>query len=131
MIKWKESYSTGVAKLDEQHKSLFKYCNDLEEALNSGSISKSAIEGSLKFLERYAKGHFGQEEACMHQHACPMAEKNKLAHQQFIETYKALQKKVSEGVDSEGVLKELHSFVENWLTEHIAKVDAKLKPCVR
>ena len=88
MIKWQESYSTGIAKLDEQHKSLFQYCNNIEEGLALGGISKRTLEHTLVFLERYAQGHFGQEEACMFKYVCPLGEKNKAAHQKFIETYK-------------------------------------------
>ena len=130
MIKWKESYSTGVAKLDEQHKSLFKYCNDLEDVLNVQGASKQSLERALNFLEKYAKGHFGQEETCMHKCACPAAEKNKLAHQKFIETYKIFQKKISEDGDYQSTLKELHRFLENWLTDHICKIDTQLKKYV-
>ena len=134
MIKWQESYSTGVAKLDEQHKSLFKYSNELEESLNSQGVSKETLQRSLHFLERYVKGHFGQEESCMHQFACPAANINKLAHQKFIEAYITFSDRISKDadndVDSDAPLKELHHFLENWLTEHICKIDTQLKPCV-
>jgi len=131
MIKWKEAYSTGIAKLDEQHKSLFQYCNDLEEGLKNEGVSKSSLERDLSFLERYAKGHFGQEETCMYKYACPIAATNKSAHQEFIGSYETFRKRISEGEDSDGLFKELHRFLENWLTNHIAQIDTKLKPCVK
>jgi len=131
MINWKESYSTGIAKLDSQHKSLFQYCNDLEEGLKNKGVSKSSLERDLSFLERYAKGHFGQEETCMYKYACPIAETNKSAHQEFIDKYKIFQQRITDGNDCDGIFKELHVFLENWLTNHIAKIDTKLKPCVK
>ena len=42
-----------------------QYCNDLEEGMNGGDFSKKSLEIALMFLERYAIGHFGQEETCM------------------------------------------------------------------
>jgi hemerythrin len=130
MIKWQESYSTGIEKLDEQHKNLFQYCNDLELGIESGDISKSVLELALRFLERYALGHFGQEETCMHKYACPMAKTNHRAHQEFIEKYTFYQTKIKESDDFEVMLKELHRFLESWLKSHICAIDTKLKECV-
>ncbi len=131
MIKWLDSYSIGIAQLDEQHKNLFQYCNDIEQGLNHGGLSKPTLAGALRFFERYVKDHFGQEENCMHKYACPIAEKNKFAHQKFIETYKMFQKRITEEGESERLLKELHHFLETWLTEHICKIDVQLKPCLQ
>ena len=130
MIKWLESYSTGIDKLDEQHKNLFQYSNDLEDGIKSGDISKNTLELALTFLERYAIGHFGQEETCMYKYACPIAQTNVLAHQEFIETYKLYQMKVSKVDDYGNIHRELHHFLETWLRAHICTIDTKLKQCV-
>ena len=130
MIKWQESYSTGIAKLDEQHRNLFKYCNDLEDAMNDGNVSKGFVELALKFLERYAVGHFGQEEACMYKYNCPIANINQLAHKEFIETYTTYKTKINGVSNFEPIVRELHSFLEIWLRSHICTIDVKLKPCV-
>ena len=129
MIKWQEAYSTGIAKLDNQHKNLFQYSNDLEDGINNGQISRNVVDLALKFLERYIKGHFSSEESCMYQYACPMADTNKLAHQEFINTYKKFQKKVLNNDDHESALRELHQFLQSWLTRHICNIDTKLKTC--
>ena len=130
MIKWQESYSVGVYLLDEQHKELFGFCNDLEEILRDGDVSKEFLEDGLKFLEKYVKAHFGQEETCMHQYACPVYKKNKLAHQQFIKAYVNFEKKIHEEADGMRTLRQLHTFLEKWLLEHICKIDTHLKSCV-
>ena len=130
MIKWQETYSTGVYLLDEQHKELFGYCNDLEGILQEGDVSPDMIKGGLKFLERYVTMHFGQEEACMHQNVCPISGKNKIAHQKFIQAYKLFEKRLSQGEDSYRILRRVHVFLEKWLVDHICRIDTKLKPCV-
>ena len=130
MIKWQESYSVGVYLLDEQHKELFGFCNDLEEILRDGDCSKEFLQYGLKFLEKYVKMHFGQEENCMHQYECPMAKNNKLAHQKFIQAYKTYEKRIAQGDDYYKILRQLHRFLEKWLVEHICKIDTHLKPCV-
>jgi hemerythrin len=130
MIKWEESYSTGVEKLDNQHKSLFQFCNDIEGIINDGGISKEFMVSALKYLDQYVKVHFGQEETCMHKHACPIAGTNKIAHEKFIEAFHKFQSRLNEKGDTDGCLEELHHFLETWLVEHICKIDTKLKACV-
>ena len=75
MIKWQEAYCVGVAELDEQHKDLFQYCNDLNGILQDRDVSKQMLASGLEFLGKYVTGHFSLEEICMHQYACPI-EKN-------------------------------------------------------
>ncbi len=130
MIEWQESYSVGVVQLDEQHKNLFQYSNDLEEGLKRRAVSKQTLEGALKFLGNYVKYHFSDEESCMHQYVCPIAGKNKLAHQHFIEQYHMFQGLITESGDNEGILKDIHRFLEDWLLEHICKIDTQLKSCI-
>jgi len=131
MIEWRETYSVGIEKLDEQHRNLFQYSNDLESGIKNGAVSKQTLEGALKFLGSYVKGHFSQEEACMFKYACPMAKQNSMAHQKFIEAYKNFQDIIIKDDDHEGTLKQLHHFLETWLVDHICKIDVQLKPCVK
>lgn len=129
MIHWDESYATGIDKLDKQHQSLFQYANDLEAGVKRGDISKNTLELALKFLERYARSHFGQEEECMYRYACPVAQTNKQAHQDFIRTYSIYQARLTKGEDVYSLLTELHAYIENWLRDHICKIDSQLKGC--
>jgi len=130
MIKWQDAYSTGVYLLDEQHKELFGYCNDLEDILREGDVSREFLEQGLKFLEKYVVNHFGQEENCMHQYECPIAKKNKNAHQKFIQSYKKMEKEIAEGADPYRTLRKIHTFLEGWLKMHICNLDTHLKTCV-
>jgi len=130
MIKWQESYSVGVYLLDQQHKELFSFCNDLEKILRDGDVPKDLLVDGLKFLEKYVANHFGQEETCMHQYACPISKKNKVAHQKFIQAYKDFEKRIGQEADSYRNLRQLHTFLEGWLVEHICKIDTHLKSCV-
>ena len=130
MIKWQEAYSTGIKQLDQQHQELFVYSNDLEGILQDEDVSKEKLEMGLEYLEQYAAKHFGQEENCMHQYACPIAGNNKQAHQKFIEAYKSFEIRINREEDIFSILRELHVFLEQWLVEHICKIDVRLKPCV-
>ena len=130
MIIWEEKFSTGVAELDKQHKNLFQYSNDLEECVNNNNFSKVTTDRMLHFLDQYIKVHFSHEEACMFKYFCPIAAKNKEAHQEFIQQFKTTEEKVKDEKNYDAALKELHHFLETWLLEHICKIDIQLKPCV-
>ena len=130
MLTWEEKYSTGVPQLDKQHQNLFKYTNDLEDYINNNFGSQETTNRMMQFLEQYIKVHFSNEETCMHKYLCPMAAKNKEAHQGFIQKYKATVSKIKEGKSGDKALKELHQFLEAWIKEHVCKLDVQLKPCV-
>lgn len=130
MIVWEDKFSTGVPELDKQHKNLFQYTNDLESLINDEAGSKDLIDRTMFFIERYIEVHFGHEESCMFKHQCPVAEKNKEAHEKFIQKFKATQVKLKEEGDNDKILREFHHFLEKWLVEHIGKIDTKLKSCV-
>ena len=130
MIIWEEKYATGVAELDKQHQQLFQYTNNLEEIIRDNALSKQTIERLLHFLEQYVKVHFNHEETCMFKHQCPIANKNKEAHQKFIEHYIKTEERVKTEGATDAILIDLHHFLETWLVEHICKIDTQLKPCV-
>ena len=130
MLTWDEKYSTGVDQLDKQHKSLFQYTNDLGEYIRNNFGSQRTTNSMMLFLEQYVKAHFNQEEACMHKYLCPIASKNKEAHQAFILKFKAIQEMIRDEKTSDKALKELHHFLEEWIKEHLCKIDVQLKPCV-
>ena len=130
MIVWEEKYSTGVAELDKQHKSLFNYTNELEEYIKNNFGTQDTIDNMMRFLGQYIKVHFDHEETCMNKHLCPVAAKNKDAHQKFIQHFKVTQEKIKEGSANDKALKELHHFLETWLVEHICKIDTQLKTCI-
>ncbi len=131
MIKWNDSYSTGVSQLDEQHKTLFHYVNSLEASIEDRDVNRSVILGALDFFEQYAKMHFGTEETCMKCYRCPVAQTNILAHQRFIETYGYFRKLLSSDGATPQLFKALLSWVQEWIREHICKIDVKLKPYVK
>jgi hemerythrin len=66
----------------------------------------------------------------MHKYLCPAAAKNKEAHQKFIRRFKATLEEIKDEKTSDKALKELHCFLEEWIKEHLCKLDVQLKPCV-
>lgn len=131
MVKWDEAYCTGEALIDDQHRRLFQYINDLENVIEQQDVNNDLILRVLDFFESYAKAHFTNEESCMHRYKCPIAQTNQAAHQQFIESYKYYQDLLHKEGASYQLYKALLTWAQQWLVEHICKIDIQLKPYVQ
>jgi len=127
---WDESMSTGVAELDDAHKTLILWVNKLSDAMKSGK-GKEEVMSILDFLGNYAQKHFSSEEACMHANRCPTALANKKAHGEFLAYFTKMRGDCeTNGVTVSKVL-ELQGALGNWLRNHIMKIDVALRPCVK
>jgi len=65
----------------------------------------------------------------MAQHKCPMAEKNKEAHAQFLKEFTALVARFDKEGPSLAFVMEIQKKVIDWLRSHIRGCDAQLKQC--
>ncbi len=127
-IAWSEKYETGDPEIDQQHKQLFKYVDDLERHMERG-VDDEYLRKFLNFLGIYTRSHFCYEEICMRQRKCPLAKKNQEQHDKLVEAYKHyLHRFETEGA-SEELVRKLHDFLLSWLTNHILKIDTSLRSC--
>lgn len=127
-IQWKDSYSTGVIEIDEQHKKLFDYINTFERNIRKDA-NPETIKELLEFLKNYTITHFGFEEDCMEKYKCPVAERNKEAHRRFLMAFDMLQRRFNEEGAEEMLLRQIHTTAENWLINHIGDIDTHLRTC--
>ena len=129
-MKWKDEYTVGIVSIDEQHKILFQMVGDFQAVLYDGKGERT-YGLLLGTLDIYTRSHFGFEEQCMMQHRCPVAEKNKNAHAKLIETLSGFQQRYhASGYDHEDASR-LVDTLEQWLADHICRVDMHLKKCVK
>ena len=129
MIKWQDTYATGSEPIDKQHRLLFDIFNDFEDHINDGR-GKEYMEKCFPLLDAYAKAHFKFEENCMHEHQCPVAMKNKVAHKTFLSTIEEFKKIFKSGQYQEDFFKQIHAFLKQWLIVHIIGIDVHLKECM-
>jgi hemerythrin len=130
VLKWSVEYATGVARIDEQHKMLFKMSQDFREALDEGQ-GERVYGRLLELLGAYAKAHFGFEEGCMERYRCPAAQQNSLAHGQFVEAISGFQKSYAVSSFNHAEAQRLVEFIDQWLADHICRIDVQLKACVK
>lgn len=129
-MKWKNEYSIGIEPIDEQHKMLFQMVGDFQAVLNDGNGERT-YSLLLGTLDAYVRSHFSIEEQCMTQHRCPVAEKNKNAHAELIETLSEYQQRYNASGYNYVEASRLVDTLEQWLADHICRIDMHLKKCVK
>ena len=128
-MKWSDNYATGIQRIDEDHKMIFKMAEDFRAALDEG-MARGVYAVLLDALKMYCRGHFGFEERCMHEYQCPVAQKNKDAHVEFLETMTGFQQRYAENGFDPVDARRLVDTVDQWLDDHICHIDIHLKRCV-
>ncbi|MCX7740121.1 MAG: hemerythrin family protein [Meiothermus sp.] len=129
-IEWSERYAVGEARVDRQHQKLFEYINRLErlvEEAQSQPLDQEEVENVFAFLEAYVHTHFAYEELCMALRGCPVAQRNKEAHERFLDFWTDFSRKHSPKTVDPQALERLHTALSGWLTQHICKVDVGLR----
>ena len=122
--------STEIPTVDQQHRQLIEWLNDLLAAMAKGE-GRTEIAPILDKLDSYVNTHFAYEEECMVKYRCPVAETNMAAHAYFMKTFGDLRDEYeARGASSHLVLR-VQRELADWLVSHIKAVDAKLAPCVK
>jgi len=125
---WKEEYSVGIKKFDDQHKSLVGFLNELYEAMNDGK-GKDSLGKVLSNLVQYTKTHFTSEEALMKLYDYPEQAAHKQKHESMAGHVLRLVKKFEEGDISNPV--QITNFLKEWLAKHILETDKAYGPYLR
>ena len=129
-MKWSDDYATGIERIDEQHKTIFRMAEDFGAALATGGGERT-YEVLLDFLDRYCGVHFRFEERCMEEYRCPVAQKNREAHARFTKVLGGFRQRYAANGYLVADAYEFVETVEHWLSNHICGVDVHLKQCVR
>ena len=124
-FEWKDDYSVGIIKVDEQHKKLVGYLNELYESMKAGK-GKETLGAVLKSLVEYTKAHFTTEESLMKLYKFPGYEEHKKKHEKMTEHVLNLNQKYASDEISNPI--QITSFLKDWLTKHILETDKLYGP---
>lgn len=121
-MQWNNNLSTGIEKIDEQHKELIRLVNDVLEACKQQK-GREIVGEALAFLEDYVLIHFSCEEEMQRKHLYPEYRSHKALHDQFINQFKNLKSRYAKEGASITVITALNRTLVEWLMEHIKVVD--------
>lgn len=129
-IVWRRQLSVGQPAIDEDHKHLIQYLNDLGSALDAPQYHPARVAKILVKLLEYTKEHFAREEKLMRLANYPRIEDH--IHQHRIGVFKIseLSKEFATSPTRE-CGHHIYAFTADWLVHHIIMEDTQLTPYVR
>lgn len=121
LIEWDdEKLSVGIKLLDEQHKVLVSYINELHDLITNDA-SESAISELFEKLYKYTQYHFHDEEKYFSRLYKDDLTLHNLQHKHFLEELAQIQQDSSK----QNISEELLFFLTDWLVNHIVAEDLK------
>ena len=125
LMTWNESYSVKVPELDDQHKQLFILINELHEAMKAGQ-ARSMMAKVLDRLIQYTRLHFSEEEEMLASVSYAEFVSHVAQHRGFTERVEKFAREFRVG--NVIITIEVMNFLQDWLVNHIMKVDRKYVP---
>lgn len=124
-FEWKDDYSVGISKIDDQHKALVGYLNELYESMKAGK-GKDALDAVLGKLVEYTKTHFATEESLMKLYRFPDYDEHKQKHEKMTGRVLELKQQFDSGQISNPI--QITNFLKDWLSKHIMGTDKAYGP---
>jgi hemerythrin len=124
LVEWDIRYETGIKDFDSHHQHLLNLLNRAYETVVINQIqNKNEIEYLLHELIDYAGYHFNAEEELLKKHCYPWLDSHIHEHDEFA---KQIMNYVNEFIAGEAEFTvDIILFLEEWLLNHISKVDKK------
>lgn len=117
-IVWTREWETDIGVIDAQHKQIFDYINELDEAMKLHS--REAVGHVLDELTDYTVSHFAFEENLLAEADYEFQGSHKVIHDTFIKRISTYQQDHADGKD---VAAQLHDMISTWLYHHIKRDD--------
>jgi len=121
-LQWKDEYSVGVEKLDQQHKQILAL---IEQIISRPAHDPVAIADTLAAMLKYAQEHFTCEEELMQDHGYIELAQQEKQHKYFLK--KAAEFSLHAFRGDKAVLTDILDFLAKWWITHILKWDMKYK----
>jgi hemerythrin len=125
-MKWLSEYELGIQSIDDQHRRIVEYINELEKAhagTNNG-YKTYVLEGLLD----YTLTHFDFEEQLQERAGYPFLKAHKRIHEIFRKRVTAFRERAAQGED---ITEELLFMLKTWLASHIKGDDRDYGDLVR
>ena len=129
-IAWRRQLSVGQPSIDEDHKHLIEYLNDLDAALNARVYLPARVAKILMKLLEYTQEHFSREEKIMQLVRYPKFDDHVRQHHEAVRMIGELSGHFSRDPSHQNA-ERIYTFTANWLVNHIIMQDTQLTPYVR
>ena len=120
-MQWQMEFNIGIEVIDDQHKRIVEYINELEEILSDPFHTREQVGDVLNNIIDYTQSHFAFEESLLAQANYPYMSPHKSVHEAFISKIEKYRQQFLAGTAIE---KDLHKMLLKWLINHIQHDDA-------
>lgn len=117
-IAWTSDLSTGIDVIDNQHRRIVDYINQLE--LATSQKSRNLVGQVLDELVDYTLSHFAFEESLLEEAGYKFAMPHRAVHQIFVKRVARYQERHNAGED---IAEQLYGMLATWLIHHIKRDD--------
>lgn len=122
-VEWTDDLATGIEKIDDQHRELYRQVARLHEAMRAGRLEE--VPAIVEFLQRYALEHFATEEREMAATHYPGLGQHRRLHERFVDDFLRHKAILSVEITASAVVA-LSQWLGEWLRDHVRTVDADL-----
>ncbi len=122
-IKWTDSFLTGVKKIDEEHKVIFKLMDNAYRVATNDGASEADIMMEFTNLLTMVSKHIDTEERIMVELNYPDTETHKRQHAHFMSV---LHNAVAHTIAGKSADDKLILFMRNWVACHVMISDKEL-----
>lgn len=114
-MKWVPEYNTGIDVIDDQHKRILDYINEIDD------VALHTDRDRIKQILDYTQSHFTFEESLQEEAGYKYRVPHKRVHDLFIKKIESYRDRFEMGHSIEA---ELHEVLSKWLINHIQHDDA-------
>jgi len=125
-LTWNHELDTKIPVIDNQHRRIVDYINELHEAIEGGD--RKLVGEVLEQLVDYTLSHFTFEEELMEQAGYVFISAHKKVHGMFTRKVADYQQRFELGED---IARQLLTTLRTWLINHIRRDDADYAEIVR
>jgi len=129
-VSWSDSYSVGIKLIDDQHKGLLDFVNDLfNHSTGNEADEKAYFKEVIQQAVQYVKNHFQTEERLMITTKYPGYAEHKKSHDEFTLVVVKSVKDFESG--KRLVLEKFAYFLKDWILTHVAVMDKQYSVFLR
>lgn len=125
IIKWRESYETGVEVMDNEHRELIEIINLLYQ-MQRDKKSYDELQDIYQRLLDYTQNHFQHEEKLMAESEYSGLEKQRQDHEEFVAKLKDMKEDLLSAKETAAPV--VYKFLREWWLEHIVGMDKEYGP---
>jgi len=126
-VEWSTEYNLGIEVIDQQHKKILVYLNELAEAIENGN-TEEVLKKVVDNLVKYTYSHLEHEEKLFIEMGQDEFKAHVEEHNKFRKTISEMQDAVKTDGETVQPAVELHSMLYNWLFSHIQGTDKQYVP---